>query len=149
MTLHASLGLARLADVLQRRRPPRGLLHHSDRGSQYVDQDCLGALCHAGMEGSMSRAGNCHDNAAMEPFFSTVKTESGLEEALPPTRREAELALFDYIETFYSPTRRRRPLGTAAPLWPSRINKTQTTSMPPELVSAFSRQAHISIPRQN
>ena len=63
-TLHTSLVLAALRDALQRRRPPKGLLHHSDRGSQYVDADYLKVLTAAGVERSMSRAGNCYDNGA-------------------------------------------------------------------------------------
>ena len=115
-TLHASLVLAALDDALQRRRPPRGLLHHSDRGSQYVDDDYLKALASAGIERSMSRAGNCYDNAAMESFWSTLKTDTGLDECIPASRRHAELAVFDYIETFYNPTRRHSSLGYRSPV---------------------------------
>jgi hypothetical protein len=73
-TLHASLVLAALDDALKRRQPPEGLLHHSDRGSQYVDDDYIQALSAAGIERSMSRAGNCYDNAAksghhFDPYF--------------------------------------------------------------------------------
>ena len=64
----------------------------------------------------MSRAGNCYDNAAMESFWSSYKTESGLEEAPPATRRQAVLATFDYIETFYNPTRRHSSLGYLSPV---------------------------------
>jgi putative transposase len=105
-TLHASLVLAALQDALQRRRPPKGLLHHSDRGSQYV----------AGIERSMSRAGNCYDNASMESFWSTLKSDTGLDEAIPASRHHAELAVFDYIETFYNPTRRHSSLGQISPV---------------------------------
>jgi putative transposase len=114
-TLHACLVLAALRDAVQRRRPPPGLVHHSDRGSQYVDEDYLAALASAGCERSMSRTGNCFDNAAMESFWSSYKTESGLEETIPATRREGELATFDYIETFYNPTRRHSSLGYLSP----------------------------------
>jgi putative transposase len=115
-TLHASLALAALRDALQRRRPPKGVLHHSDRGSQYVDADYIGLLASAGLERSMSRAGNCYDNAAMESFWSTFKTDTGLDEAILATRREAELAVFDYIETFYNPRRRHSSLGYLSPV---------------------------------
>jgi len=114
-TLQACLVLAALQDALQRRRPPPGLVHHSDRGSQYVDADYLKALASAGFERSMSRTGNCFDNAAMESFWSSYKTESDLEERIPATRREAALATFDYIETFYNPTRRHSSLGYLSP----------------------------------
>ena len=115
-TLHASLVLAALSDALQRRQPPAGLLHHSDRGSQYVDDDYIAALRAAGIERSMSRAGNCYDNAAMESFWSTLKTDTGLDESIPASRRHTELAVFDYIETFYNPTRRHSSLGYLSPV---------------------------------
>jgi transposase InsO family protein len=115
-TLHVSLVLAALEQALQRRRPPPGLLHHSDRGSQYVDEDYLRTLTQAGLERSMSRAGNCYDNAAMESFWSTCKTETGIEEHPPATRAEGSLAVFDYIETFYNPTRRHSSLGYLSPV---------------------------------
>ena len=115
-TLHASLVLAALHDALQRRRPAEGLLHHSDRGSQYVDDAYLKALSAAGIERSMSRAGNCYDNAAMESFWSTLKTDTGLDESIPASRRHTELAVFDYIETFYNPTRRHSSLGYVSPV---------------------------------
>ena len=115
-TLHASLVLAALQDALQRRCPPEGLLHHSDRGSQYVDDDYIQALAAAGIVRSMSRAGNCYDNAAMESFWSTLKTDTGLDESIPASRRNTELAVFDYIETFYNPTRRHSSLGYISPV---------------------------------
>jgi putative transposase len=115
-TLHASLVLAALDDALQRRQPTAGLLHHSDRGSQYVDGDYVQALHAAGIERSMSRAGNCYDNAAMESFWSTLKSDTGLDVSLPASRRHAELAVFDYIETFYNPVRRHSSLGQISPV---------------------------------
>jgi len=115
-TLHTSLVLAALANALQRRQPAPGLLHHSDRGSQYADADYLAALCAAGFERSMSRAGNCYDNAPMESFWSTLKTDTGLNEAIPASRRHTELAVFDYVETFYNPTRRHSSLGFLSPV---------------------------------
>jgi putative transposase len=115
-TLHATLVLAALNDALTRRRPAQGLLHHSDRGSQYVDEAYVQALVAAGIERSMSRAGNCYDNAAMESFWSTLKTDTGLDTAIPASRRHAELAVFDYIETFYNPTRRHSSLGQISPV---------------------------------
>ena len=115
-TLHVSLVLAALEQALRRRRPPTGLLHHSDRGSQYVDEDYLRTLTQAGLERSMSRAGNCYDNAAMESFWSTFKTETDIEQAPPATRHEGSLAAFDYIETFYNPTRRHSSLGYLSPV---------------------------------
>ena len=115
-TLHASLALAALRDALQRRQPPKGVLHHSDRGCQYVDADYVALLAAAGLERSMSRAGNCYDNAAMESFWSTFKTDTGLDESIPSSRRHAKLAVFDYIETFYNPRRRHSSLGDLSPV---------------------------------
>ena len=115
-TLHASLAIAALQDALQRRRPPKGLLHHSDRGCQYVDADYVALLTAAGLERSMSRAGNCYDNAAMESFWSTFKTDTDLDEIVLASRRQAELAVFDYIETFYNPRRRHSSLGYLSPV---------------------------------
>jgi putative transposase len=115
-TLHATLVLAALNRALRDRRPAPGLVHHSDRGSQYVDTQYLAVLASAGCERSMSRAGNCYDNATMESFWSTLKTESGLVESEPATRKKAELAVFDYIETFYNPTRRHSSIGFRSPV---------------------------------
>ena len=64
----------------------------------------------------MSRAGNCYDNAAMESFWSTLKTDTGLDESIPTSRRNTELAVFDYIETFYNTTRRHSLLGQISPV---------------------------------
>jgi putative transposase len=126
-TLHASLVLAALHDALKRRSPPEGLLHHSDRGSQYVDDDYIQALAAAGIVRSMSRAGNCYDNAAMESFWSTLKTDTGLDESIPTSRRNTELAVFDYIETFYNPTRRHSSLGQISPVAFENQQKLNTT----------------------
>ena len=115
-TMHACLVLAAFRDAVQRRRPPPGVVLHSDRGSQYVDDDYLKVLAAAGIERSMSRTGNCFDNASMESFWSSYKTESGLEELLPSSRRAGELATFDYIETFYNTTRRHSSLGYLSPV---------------------------------
>jgi putative transposase len=115
-TLHASLVLTAWGRALAVRRPPEGLLLHSDRGSQYVDHDFLQALARHGIERSMSRAGNCYDNAFAESFFSSFKTESGLEESPSATRRDGELATFDYIESFYNRTRRHSSLGYLSPV---------------------------------
>jgi len=116
VTLHASLAIAALTRALRQRRPTAGLLHHSDRGGQYVDEDYLKLLAEHRIERSMSRAGNCYDNATAESFFSTFKTESGLEESIPPNHRDVELASFDYIETFYNRTRRHSSLGYLSPV---------------------------------
>jgi putative transposase len=64
----------------------------------------------------MSRAGNCYDNAAMESFWSTFKTDTGLDDIIPASRRHAELAVVDYIEAFYNQTRRRSSLRFVSPV---------------------------------
>lgn len=115
-TLAAPLVIAALQMALKHRRPPAGTLHHSDRGSQYTDAQLLGLLATAGMPRSMSRAGNCYDNAIIESFWSTLKTETDMDLVIPATRKEAELAVFDYIETFYNPRRRHSSLGQISPV---------------------------------
>jgi putative transposase len=115
-TLHVSLVLVALNRALLERRPPPGLLHHSDRGVQYACDQYRQALAAAAIVCSMSRKGNCYDNAAMESFWSTLKTETGLDGALPISRRAAELIVFDYIEAFYNPTRRHSSLGYLSPV---------------------------------
>jgi transposase InsO family protein len=123
VTLQASLVLAALNRALQQRRPPAGLLHHSDRGSQYVDDDYVRALADHQIERSMSRRGNCYDNAFAESFFSSLKTETDLADVVPATRYEAELVAFDYIETFYNRTRRHSSLGFLSPVAFEKLNQ--------------------------
>ena len=115
-TLHVSLVLTALAQAKRQRQPPRGLLHHSDRGVQYACNEYRDTLAAAEMICSMSRRGNCYDNAAMESFWSTLKTETGLDAAIPISRRATELIVFDYIETFYNPKRRHSSLGYLSPV---------------------------------
>ena len=98
--------------ALKRRRPPLGLLHHSDRGSPYASEDYQAVLHAHGMLGSMSRRGDCHDNAVMESWFSTVKLELG---EYFETCGEAKMELFDYIEAFYNQRRRHSTLGQISP----------------------------------
>ncbi len=90
---------------LKRRSPGGGLLHHSDRGSQYASEDFQDALEDQGITCSMSRRGDCYDNAAMESWFGPLKTERG--ESLE-SHADAKRKLFDYIEVFYN-QRRRHP----------------------------------------
>jgi len=115
-TLHATLTEAALRKAIRDRQPPRGLLHHSDRGSQYVDDDYLQLLAAYGIDRSMSRAGNCYDNAFIESFWSTLKSDTDLELIVPINRRAAELVIFDYIETFYNRARRHTSLGSISPV---------------------------------
>jgi transposase InsO family protein len=115
-TLHTELPLLALREAIRHRRPPPGLIHHSDRGSQYLDEQYIALLNVHGIARSMSRAGNCYDNATMESFWSTLKSDTGLDILEPESRHEAELAVFDYIETFYNRTRRHTSLGSVSPV---------------------------------
>ena len=92
-----------------------GLIHHSDRGCQYASRHYRQSLADSGITASMSRKGNCYDNAAMESFWATLKTE-GINEKELKTRRETELMVFDYIETFYNPRRLHTGIGGMSPM---------------------------------
>ena len=98
--------------ALKRREPAAGLLHHSDQGSPYASEDYQRILKMHRMTGSMSRRGNCYDNAVMESWFSTVKHELGEHF---DSCGEAKMALFDYIEVFYNQRRRHSTLGQISP----------------------------------
>lgn len=92
-----------------------GLLHHSDRGSQYASLDYQALLADAGVQCSMSRRGNCWDNAPVESFFATLKQELVYRQRFE-TRVQAGAALFDYIEVFYNRKRRHSALGYLCPV---------------------------------
>lgn len=99
----------------EHRRPPGGLLFHSDRGSNYASSDFRAALQRANVVASMSRAGNCYDNAAMESFWSTLKLELVYRESFA-TRSQARAQLFDYIEVFYNRQRLHSALNYLSPV---------------------------------
>ncbi len=101
--------------AIWRRRPSADLLHHSDRGSQYSSEQFQQLLSQHGVLCSMSRSGNCWDNAAMESFFSTLKTER-TNRKVYRTRDQARADVFDYIERFYNPKRRHSTLDYLSPL---------------------------------
>jgi putative transposase len=113
VTLERSLVIAALQNAICRRQPPPGLLHHSDRGSQYASSDYQALLTQAQMQCSMSRKGNCWDNAVMESFFATLQSE--LPVAVFPSHAAARLAIFDYIERFYNRRRLHSALGYCSP----------------------------------
>jgi len=96
------------------RSPGPGLLHHSDRGSQYASGDYQKLLKARGIVCSMSRKGNCWDNAVMESFFGSLKTELVCHRNYE-TRREAQSEIFDYIEVFYNRQRFHSALGYRSP----------------------------------
>ena len=103
-----------LGMALARRRPPPGLLHHSDRGSQYASGDYQKILAENGIVCSMSRRGNCWDNAVAESFFATLKVEL-VHDATWATRALARTELFDSLELFYNGPRRHSALGYLSP----------------------------------
>jgi len=102
------------------RQPPKGCIHHSDRGSQYCSHEYQVRLRKHGFRISMSGKGNCYDNAAMETFFKTIKAEL-IWRNIWHTRRQVELAIFEYINGFYNPRRRHSALGWKSPLAFERI----------------------------
>lgn len=114
-SLETALPLAALCMALHQRRPGAGLLHHSDRGCQYASAAYRALLAAHGCLASMSRPGNCYDNAAMEAFWNTLKHELIYRRRFA-TRAEATTAIFDYIETFYNRTRLHSALGFKSPL---------------------------------
>ena len=108
------LTLDALNQALKRRCPQPGLLHHSDRGSQYAAGDYQNLLHDNKMICSMSRKGDCWDNAPMESFFATLKTELIFHEQFA-TREEAKRKIFEYIEVFYNRQRRHSTIGYQSP----------------------------------
>ena len=108
----ANLVQAALRAALQRRCPPRGLLHHSDQGSTYTSENYQQLLDAKGVVCSMSRRGNCYDNAVVESFFGTFKTELAEDfESAADVKRQT----FDYIEVFYNQQRMHSALGDQSP----------------------------------
>jgi transposase InsO family protein len=113
-TLAAELALSALRMALATRQPARGLIHHSDRGVQYACGEYRGLLATHGVEPSMSRTGDCWDNAVAESFFATLELEL-IARHRWATRREARQAIFRYIETWYNLRRRHSTLGYLSP----------------------------------
>ena len=109
------LVLNALGMALRHRHPPVNLLFHSDRGVQYASADYRRALSQAGLVASMSRNGNCYDNATMESFWSTLKLEL-IYRCNFATRGQARSQIFDYIETFYNRQRAHSALGYHSPV---------------------------------
>jgi putative transposase len=101
--------------ALLARRPAAGLLFHSDRGSQYTSDAYRAVLAESGIIVSMSRTGNCYDNAVTESFFGTLKGEC-VERMSFQTRREARQTIFEYVECFYNRVRRHSSLGYVSPV---------------------------------
>lgn len=111
--MDADLVQRALEMALARRQPEAGLLHHSDRGSQYTSDDYRQQLARQHITVSMSRTGNCYDNAMKESFFATLKTECANRPFA--SRAEARTAIFEYIEVFYNRQRLHSALGYLSP----------------------------------
>lgn len=110
-----ALAIEALRRALVLRQPLRGLVHHTDRGSPYASTAYRELLAQNGVVASMSRRGDCYDNAVAESFFSTLKHEFGGEKELLP-RAAVEAAVRDYIDGFYNPERRHSTIGGMSPI---------------------------------
>ncbi len=113
--------------AVQQKRPKAGLIHHSDRGSQYCSHDYQNLPEQFGMKPSMSRKGNCYDNAPMESFWGSLKNEL-VHHCRYATRPEAEASIREYIEIFYNRQRRHSRLGYLAPAVFSQFHTAQTAT---------------------
>jgi putative transposase len=113
--LRTELAATALMMAVQRQRPAAGLIHHSDRGVQYASYDYRAALNAAGMTASMSRKADCFDNAPMESFFHTLKTEL-VHHRQYATRADARRDIFAFIEGFYNRTRLHSAIGYISPI---------------------------------
>ena len=109
------LALDALRDALTKRRPRVGLVHHSDRGSPYASDDYRAELDRFGIVASMSRKGDCWDNAVAESFFSTLKTEL-VRDHIYDSHDEATTAIGEYVDEFYNTRRRHSHLGYLSPI---------------------------------
>lgn len=114
-TMTRELVLKALKQAIGRKRPPGGLIHHSDQGKQYASFDYQQALKDNGIRSSMSRKGNCYDNACMESFFGTLKQELIYGNRFD-TRAEACSSIFEYIEVFYNRNRLHSALEYMSPV---------------------------------
>jgi transposase InsO family protein len=125
--------------ALKRRGPNPGLLHHSDQGCTYASEDYQAVLAGRGITCSMSRRGNCYDNAVMESLFSTIKHELGERFETPA---HAKTALFDYLEVFYNQRRRHSTIGY---LSPAAYERAAATPVVPTIIEA--PPAFVGIPQ--
>jgi putative transposase len=114
-TQHTDLVLQALLAAVWRRKPKPGLLLHSDQGCQFTSQEWQSFLKAHGIVCSMSRRGNCYDNAAMESFFQLLKRER-IKRKIYATQDNARGDVFDYIEMFYNPKRRHSSNGDLSPI---------------------------------
>ena len=114
-SLNRELAVSALKHALTCRKPPLGLVHHTDRGSQYASQQYRDLLARHGATSSMSAAGNCYDNAVAESFFATLKKEL-VHGCAFETRSEAYDAISDYIDNYYNSKRRHSAVGNVSPI---------------------------------
>ena len=114
-SLEAKIAIDALQMAIDRREVTRGLIHHSDRGVQYASRAFRAVLEVNDIAASMSRKGNCYDNATVESFWASLKTELHLSKPFN-SKEEARLAIFDYIEIFYNRQRLHSSIGYQSPL---------------------------------
>ena len=137
------LTIKALEMALKRRGPEIGLLHHSDQGCTYASEDYQALLDARGIVCSMSRRGNCYDNAVMEAFFSSVKSE--LADRFDSCG-EAKMELFDYIEVFYNQRRRHSTIGQISPAaFERRANEEGVDAMENRTERGFPPRPHPSL----
>jgi putative transposase len=128
LTTH--LVLAALEQAVLHRKPQAGVIHHSDKGSQYTSHDFQSLLTLYGLVASMSGAGNCYDNSAAETFFHTLKTEHVYFECYE-TRQQAKESIFEYVEVFYNRKRSHSTIGFLSPeLFEKQWHQKQNLQLP-------------------
>ena len=140
-----------MQQAVQRHRPKAGLIHHSDRGSQYASHDFQNLLKKNGFIPSMSNKGNCYDNAPAESLFGTIKSELVYLNRYE-TRDEARQAVFEYVEVFYNRLRRHASLGYLTPAefkkryFQEKQFKAEGSQGPAKLGEDLPLTAHNSLP---
>jgi len=126
--MHVDLALNALLMAVWRRKPKNQIVIHSDQGSQYTSSDWQAFLKSHNMVCSMSRRGNCYDNAVAESFFQLLKRER-IKRKTYKDREEARRDIFDYIEMFYNPVRRHGHIGNLSPVEFERQQLRQLSSV--------------------
>lgn len=130
--MNKELVLTALKRAIRKQPPAKGLIHHSDRGSQYASHDYRALLKKHNITGSMSRRGNCYDNACIESFHSIIKKELIFHETYK-TRIEAKMSIFEYIETFYNYKRIHSTIGYLSPVAYERVYDQSQLALDPTL----------------
>ena len=140
--IDTDLAISAFTMACQGRKPPKGLVHHSDRGSQYASLAYQQALAKAGLVGSMSRKGNCWDNAVTESFFRGLKVECADHHTFQ-THAQAKAILFEHIEVFYNRQRLHSSLGYRSPV------EYEQSLQPPRKRGGLRSHLPISLPATN